>query len=33
LLLVRVDQRAHYVTEILPALLVFGLGLAMLVAP
>ena len=33
LLLVRVDQRADYVTEILPAMLVFGLGLAMLVAP
>lgn len=33
LLLVRVDQRADYVGEVLPALLVFGLGLAMLVAP
>jgi EmrB/QacA subfamily drug resistance transporter len=33
LLLVRVDQRADYVSEVLPALLVFGLGLAMLVAP
>ena len=33
LLLVRVDQHADYVTEVLPALLVFGLGLAMLVAP
>ena len=33
LLLVRVDQRAEYVSEVLPALLVFGLGLAMLVAP
>jgi len=33
LLLVRVDQRADYVSELLPALLVFGLGLAMLVAP
>jgi EmrB/QacA subfamily drug resistance transporter len=33
LLLARVDQRADYVSEILPALLVFGLGLAMLVAP
>jgi EmrB/QacA subfamily drug resistance transporter len=33
LLLVRVDQRADYLNDILPALLVFGLGLAMLVAP
>jgi EmrB/QacA subfamily drug resistance transporter len=33
LLLVRVDQRADYLSEVLPALLVFGLGLAMLVAP
>ncbi len=33
LLLVRVDQRADYLTEVLPALLVFGLGLSMLVAP
>ncbi len=33
LLLVRVDQRAEYVSQVLPALLVFGLGLAMLVAP
>ncbi len=33
LLLVRVDQRADYVSDVLPALLVFGLGLAMLVAP
>jgi EmrB/QacA subfamily drug resistance transporter len=33
LLLVRVDQRADYVSQVLPALLVFGLGLAMLVAP
>lgn len=33
LLLVRVDRRAAYVSEVLPALLVFGLGLAMLVAP
>jgi EmrB/QacA subfamily drug resistance transporter len=33
LLLVRVDQSADYVSEVLPALLVFGLGLAMLVAP
>jgi EmrB/QacA subfamily drug resistance transporter len=33
LLLVRVDQHADYVTEVLPALLVFGSGLAMLVAP
>ena len=33
LLLARVDQRADYVNEVLPALLVFGLGLAMLVAP
>jgi EmrB/QacA subfamily drug resistance transporter len=33
LLLARVDQRADYISEVLPALLVFGLGLAMLVAP
>ncbi len=33
LLLSRVDQRADYASEVLPALLVFGLGLAMLVAP
>jgi EmrB/QacA subfamily drug resistance transporter len=33
LLLVRVDQRADYLSDVLPALLVFGLGLAMLVAP
>jgi EmrB/QacA subfamily drug resistance transporter len=33
LLLVRVDQRADYISEVLPGLLVFGLGLAMLVAP
>jgi hypothetical protein len=33
LLLVRVDQRADYLSEVLPALLVFGLGLSMLVAP
>jgi EmrB/QacA subfamily drug resistance transporter len=33
LLLARVDRHADYVSEILPALLVFGLGLAMLVAP
>jgi EmrB/QacA subfamily drug resistance transporter len=33
LLLVRVDRRAAYVSEVLPGLLVFGLGLAMLVAP
>ena len=33
LLLARVDRRADYVSEVLPALLVFGLGLAMLVAP
>jgi EmrB/QacA subfamily drug resistance transporter len=33
LLLVRVDRRADYISEVLPALLVFGLGLAMLVAP
>ena len=32
-LLLRVDQRADYVSEVLPALLVFGFGLAMLVAP
>jgi EmrB/QacA subfamily drug resistance transporter len=33
LLLARVDRRADYLSEVLPALLVFGLGLAMLVAP
>jgi EmrB/QacA subfamily drug resistance transporter len=33
LLLARVDHRADYVSEVLPALLVFGLGLSMLVAP
>jgi EmrB/QacA subfamily drug resistance transporter len=33
LLLARVDQRAAYVSQVLPALLVFGLGLAMLIAP
>jgi EmrB/QacA subfamily drug resistance transporter len=33
LLLARVDRRAEYVSEVLPALVVFGLGLAMLVAP
>jgi EmrB/QacA subfamily drug resistance transporter len=33
LLLVRVDQGADYVSEVLPAMVVFGLGLAMLVAP
>src|ERR1700728_2152836 len=33
LLLASVDQRADYISEVLPALLVFGLGLAMLVAP
>jgi EmrB/QacA subfamily drug resistance transporter len=33
LFLARVDQRADYLREVLPALLVFGLGLAMLVAP
>jgi EmrB/QacA subfamily drug resistance transporter len=33
LLLARVDQHAEYLGEVLPALLVFGLGLAMLVAP
>ena len=33
LLLVRVDHRADYLSEVLPALLVFGLGLSMLVAP
>jgi len=33
LLLARVDQRADYLSEVLPGLLVFGLGLAMLVAP
>jgi len=33
LLLARVNQRADYVSQVLPAVLVFGLGLAMLVAP
>jgi MFS family permease len=33
LLLARVNQHADYLCEVLPALLVFGLGLAMLVAP
>jgi MFS family permease len=33
LLLARVDQRADYLSDVLPALLVFGLGLAMLIAP
>jgi EmrB/QacA subfamily drug resistance transporter len=33
LLLVRVDAGAEYLTAVLPALLVFGLGLAMTVAP
>ncbi len=33
LLLARIDRRADYASEVLPALLVFGLGLAMLVAP
>src|ERR1700684_272219 len=33
LLLVRVARRADYIREVLPALLVFGFGLAMLVAP
>jgi EmrB/QacA subfamily drug resistance transporter len=33
LLLGRVNQRTDYVSELLPALLVFGLGLSMLVAP
>lgn len=33
LLLAHVDRRADYVSVVLPALLVFGLGLAMLVAP
>jgi EmrB/QacA subfamily drug resistance transporter len=33
LLLARIDARADYLSEVLPALLVFGLGLAMLVAP
>jgi EmrB/QacA subfamily drug resistance transporter len=33
LLLTRVDARGDYLTDVLPALIVFGLGLAMLVAP
>ncbi len=33
LLLARVDRRADYLSEVLPALVVFGSGLAMLVAP
>jgi EmrB/QacA subfamily drug resistance transporter len=33
LLMLRVDARADYVTELLPALLVFGLGLSLTVAP
>ncbi|PRY17348.1 MFS transporter [Kineococcus rhizosphaerae] len=33
LLLVRVDQRGDYLTQVLPAVLVFGLGLAVTVAP
>ena len=32
-LLTRVDTRGDYITDVLPALIVFGLGLAMLVAP
>jgi MFS family permease len=32
-LLLRLDAKADYVTQLLPALLVFGLGLAMTVAP
>ena len=32
-LLTRVDMRGDYVADVLPALIVFGLGLAMLVAP
>ncbi|MEA2441055.1 MAG: hypothetical protein QOH76_2479 [Thermoleophilaceae bacterium] len=32
-LLMRLDARADYVTQLLPALLVFGLGLSMTVAP
>jgi EmrB/QacA subfamily drug resistance transporter len=32
-LLTRVDMHGNYVTDVLPALIVFGLGLAMLVAP
>jgi hypothetical protein len=32
-LMLRLDVRADYVTELLPALLVFGLGLSMTVAP
>jgi hypothetical protein len=33
LLLLRVDRRADYATQLLPALLVFGLGLSITVAP
>jgi EmrB/QacA subfamily drug resistance transporter len=33
LLLLRVDSKADYATQLLPALLVFGLGLSMTVAP
>jgi predicted MFS family arabinose efflux permease len=33
LLLLRIDRRADYVSQVLPGLIVFGLGLAMLVAP
>jgi hypothetical protein len=33
LLLLRVDRHADYLTQILPALMLFGLGLAMTVAP
>src|SRR5436305_9957021 len=33
LLLLRIDRRADYVSQVLPGLTVFGLGLAMLVAP
>ena len=33
LLMIRVDIGAHYVSQILPGVLVFGLGLAMTVAP
>jgi EmrB/QacA subfamily drug resistance transporter len=32
-LLLRVDTRADYLTEVLPALIIFGLGLSMTVAP
>jgi hypothetical protein len=33
LLLLRINQQAHYLTDVLPGVVVFGLGLALLVAP